>query len=210
MFKMLTLSCRKALHLLVHRQEGAAAIEYALVLPVFLTMVMGGFEMGRIYMVNASLEGAVSEATRTAMTGNLPEGYDTRSQYIEHIVVSNLENVNISSGVTVSMKVYESFSDIGDPEPYVDENGNGDYDVGECYSDINANATWDSDMGSSGAGGEENIMLMTVDVNLPYMTSYMISMMGGKETINLSASTVVRNEPFGGVAWVPSTSVICI
>lgn len=202
-------SLEKIFRLLAQRQEGSAIVEYALVLPVFLTMTLGGFELGRIYMVNASLEGAVSEATRTAMTGNLPEGYDTRSDYIEHIVTSNLEDVNITTGVTVSMKVYSSFSDIGDPEPYVDQNGNGQYDIGECYSDINANVTWDSDMGSAGAGGEENIMVMTVDVNLPYMTSYMVSMMGGKGSINLSASTVVRNEPFGGASWEPSTSVIC-
>ncbi|PCI32717.1 MAG: hypothetical protein COB54_06375 [Alphaproteobacteria bacterium] len=209
MLYRITYSLRNVFRLLARQQKGAAAVEYALVLPVFLTMTMGGFELGRIYMVNASLEGAVSEATRTAMTGNLPEAYNTRSDYIEHIVLSNLKDVNITSGITVSMKVYESFSDIGDPEPYVDQNGNGNYDVGECYSDINANTSWDSDMGSSGAGGEENIMVMTVDVNLPYMTSYMISMMGGKETINLSASTVVRNEPFGGASWEPSTSVIC-
>ncbi len=199
----------KIFRIIWRREEGAAAVEYAIVLPIFLTLTFGGFELGRIYMVNAALEGAVAKATRTAMTGDVPITYSNRSDYISHIVTSNLEDAGVTSGVTISMQVYASFSDIGEPEPYVDANGNSQYDSGECYSDINDNTFWDEDMGSSGTGGEENIMVMTVDVNLPYMTGFMKSIMGGRNGTNLTSTTAIRNEPFGGVAWEPSTNVIC-
>lgn len=209
MVNKITFFILKSMKLLWRRDEGAAVVEYALVLPVFLALTFGGFELGRIYMVNAALEGAVANATRTAMTGNLPGAYSSRSDYISDIVISDLEVAGVTTGVTISMKLYDSFSDIGEPEPYVDENGNSQYDIGECYSDINDNSFWDEDMGSSGAGGEENIMVMTVDVNLPFMTGFMRSIMGGRSSTRLSATTAIRNEPFGGVSWEPGTSVIC-
>ncbi|MCF8474807.1 MAG: pilus assembly protein [Emcibacter sp.] len=191
------------------KEDGVAIVEYALVLPVFFAMTVGMFEMGHIYMVNAALEGAVTDSSRTAMTGALPNGYDTRASYIESLVRSSLASVGVTTGITISMKVYDSFANIGKAEPYVDQDGNEQYDVGECFTDVNNNAFWDMDMGSTGLGGEENIMIMKVDVNLPYMTSFMKTVMNGVDHIELSASTAIRNEPFGGVSWEPSNNVIC-
>lgn len=195
-------------HILPH-EKGAAIVEYAIILPFFLTLIIGGLEMGNIFMVNSSLEGAVSSSTRTAMTGALPSNYTDRTTYIKDLVTNSLTAAGVTSGVTITMNVYDSFANIGKPEPFVDQNGNQIYDVGECYTDVNNNSVWDSDMGSDGAGGEENIMIMKVDVNLPYMTGFMKSVMMGKLGTSLSASTAIRNEPFGGVAWEPSKNVIC-
>ncbi len=209
MLNKATLILRKTMKTLFHREEGVTAVEYAIVLPLFMSLAIGGFEIGRIYMVNASLEGAITEATRTAMTGNVPDSYSDRSDYIKDIVLSNLDDVGVASGITISMKTYESFANIGEPEPFVDENGNMQYDTGECFSDINNNEGWDDDMGSSGSGGEENIVVMKVDIILPYMTGFMTAMMGGKSATSVSASTAIRNEPFGGSAWEAGTNVIC-
>ncbi len=190
-------------------EKGATIVEYAIVLPFFLTLIIGGLEMGNMFMVNSSLEGAVSSSTRKAMTGELPDGYTDRAEYIRDLITDSLATAGVTSGVTITMNVYDSFANIGEPEPYVDQNGNQTYDVGECYTDINNNMAWDDDMGANGAGGEENIMIMKVDVNLPYMTGFMQGVMAGKSGINLSASTAIRNEPFGGVSWEPSDNVIC-
>jgi len=189
--------------------DGAIAVEYAFILPVFLAMTIGGFEVGRMYMVNATLEGAVTKSTRIAMTGALPDTYETRDQYISDVVVDLLNSSGVEEGINVSMKVYDSFENIGEEEPYVDSNGNDFYDDGECFTDVNGSGLWDADMGSSGTGGEENIMVMTVDVDLPYMTGYFGKILSGKDSVTLSATTTIRNEPFGGVAWEPSDNVIC-
>ncbi|MBT5186226.1 MAG: hypothetical protein HOH19_09485 [Kordiimonadaceae bacterium] len=190
--------------------RGAFAVEYALLLPLFTTLTLGSMEMGRILMVYASLEGAVTEATRISITGNIPDGYSTIDEYIRAYVEENLEVIGVDDGVTISMNVYDSFSDIGNPEPFTDEDGDQTYDVGECYTDINSNNSWDTDMGATGTGGEENIMVMELSVDLPYlMPTYISGMIGAGEYLPLSTSTAVRNEPFGGVSWEPSDNIIC-
>ena len=78
---------------------------------------------------------------------------------------------------------------------------------GEFYTDVNDNGTWDNDMGASGTGGEENIMVMEISVDLPYMMKGVVGIVSEEKSINLSTSTAVRNEPYGGVAWVPSDTV---
>jgi len=193
----------------LYKEDASVAVEYAILLPLFITMVIGGLEIGRIYMVNTTLEGAITNSTRIAMTGALPAGYANRNDYIEAIVLEALSGVGVTENVVVTMKTYDSFTNIGEEEPYVDVNNNQDYDVGECFTDINDNGDWDADMGAIGVGGEENIMVMMIDVELPFMTGIMNTILNGSDSISLSAATAIRNEPFGGVAWTPSDNVIC-
>ncbi len=187
---------------------GAFALEYALILPVFLTLTLGSIEVGRILMVYSALEGAVTESTRISITGNIPDGYATVDAYIEDYVKDSLNNVGIDAGVEISMKVYDSFSDIGSEEPFTDENGDLTCNNGEFYTDVNGNSSWDVDMGATGAGGEENIMVMSINVELPYMMHGFIDAFTENPNINLGTSTAVRNEPYGGVAWTPSDAVL--
>jgi Flp pilus assembly protein TadG len=198
-----------ALRLLRGSEKGSVITEYAVILPVFLMMILGGFELGHIYMVNAALEGALTQSTRIAMSGILPLGFTDRNAYIEDYVRSSLQSIGVTEGITITMNIYDSFANIGEAEPYVDLNGNQQYESGECYTDINSNGTWDADMGATGAGGEENIMVMRVDVALPFLTGFVKPIVGGRNSIGLSATTAIRNEPFGGVTWVPSDNVIC-
>lgn len=190
--------------------RGAMAVEYALIAPAFLAMTFGMIETGRILMVNSYLEGAVTEATRISLTGSVPDGYNSTEEYIRAYLNSTLDTVGIQNAATVRMKVYDSFKNIGEEEPYTDTNGDLECNNGEFYTDVNANGAWDKDMGASGSGGEENIMLMEIEVQLPYLLQGFIPSFGGYGTpdfITLEASTVVRNEPYGGVPWEPSSTV---
>ncbi len=197
----------KLIKRLVNAEQGAFVIEYALLVPVFLTLTLGSMEIGRMLMVNAALEGAVTESSRVAITGNIPDGYETVDAYIQDFIKENLNDVGIDAGVEISMKVYDSFSDIGEQEPFTDTDGDLVCNNGEFFTDVNGNGAWDVDMGSDGTGGEENIMLMEIAVDLPYMTGGFIEAFSHESSINLSASTAVRNEPYGGIAWEPSDTV---
>lgn len=46
------------------RERGAAAVELALVLPLFLLMIFGIVEFGRVYHVQATIDGAAREGVR--------------------------------------------------------------------------------------------------------------------------------------------------
>lgn len=186
-------------------EAGAFVVEYALLLPVFTALTFGSLEIGRILMVNAALEGAITESTRISITGNIPDGYATVDEYIRYFVEDSLENVGVDAGVTISMNVYDSFSAIGAEEPYTDANADNICNNSEFYTDINDNGQWDADMGASGTGGEENIMVMEIVIDLPYM---MADLVNYDDSLILASSTAVRNEPYGGVAWEPSDTVL--
>ena len=48
-------------------QGGATAVEFAIIAPVFLVMVLGTVELGRAMWIKASIQYAVEETTRYAM-----------------------------------------------------------------------------------------------------------------------------------------------
>ena len=51
----------------INRRRGAATVEFALVAPVFLLLLMGIFEYGRMVMVQQMLVAASREGARTAI-----------------------------------------------------------------------------------------------------------------------------------------------
>ncbi|MHA7222056.1 TadE/TadG family type IV pilus assembly protein [Arthrobacter sp. RHLT1-20] len=51
-----------------HQQRGAAAVEFALILPLFLSMVLGVIDFGVAYGQNVSLQGAAREGARQGVT----------------------------------------------------------------------------------------------------------------------------------------------
>ncbi|GHF24079.1 hypothetical protein GCM10017044_18360 [Kordiimonas sediminis] len=189
-------------------QNGAAAVEYALTLPVFLLIVLGGMELGRVFMVNSAIEGAVTYTTRIAMTGDVPDGYADRETYLKDLVRDQLKAAGVTNNISIVTKLYDSFANIGEPEIYTDTNGNNEYDEGECFVDANGNGAWDLDRGGAGVGAGENIMVMDVGVELPYMSGWIGEIMTGTRTIRLSSSAVIKNEPFGGVKWTPSADQV--
>ncbi|MFC8597920.1 TadE/TadG family type IV pilus assembly protein [Isoptericola sp. NPDC057191] len=53
-------------------ERGAAAVEFALVVPLLLVLVLGIVELGRLYHVQAMLDGAAREGVRAMALKNDP------------------------------------------------------------------------------------------------------------------------------------------
>jgi Flp pilus assembly protein TadG len=178
------------------RSDGASAVEFSLVaMPLILTLV-GIFEVALILFVNVLLEGAIRDSARYGITGYTSGGIDRETmirQIIEERTVGmvNMANVNIET------LVYESFADIGKPEPFTDEVPlNGTYDPGETFVDVNGNGQWDADMGAAGAGGPGAVVVYKVKYDWPLLTGLLAPLLGQNGYVTLSVSTAVRNEPF--------------
>ncbi|MHA1535943.1 MAG: TadE/TadG family type IV pilus assembly protein [Alphaproteobacteria bacterium] len=178
------------------RNDGAAAVEFAFVAPVLLLTILGIMEVAMVLIVSTLIEGGLRDAARFGITGFVPQGM-TRAEQITSIISDATIGLVKLPDIDIQTLVYPSFSEVGQPEPYTDTNGNGAYDIGEPFTDINVNGQWDADMGAAGVGGPGDIVLYKVKYNLPTMTPLLSTMLGGADgKVQLSASIAVRNEPY--------------
>jgi len=177
-------------------RKGSAVTEFAIAAPVVIMATVGIIEFSMILFVSSLLEGGLREASRFGLTGFQPNGL-TREERILKIVEDHTHGLVDGTAANLSTLVYPSFDSIGQPEPFTDENSNGTFDAGEPYMDINGNNQWDPDMGAAGLGGPEDIVLYTIDYDWPLMTGMLNGFIGNNGKIELRASVVVRNEPYG-------------
>ena len=176
-------------------RKGVTTMEFALVIPVMSFMTIGIFEVGMIMFVNSLIEGGVREAARFGITGNTPPGVTREAQLRNIIGAKTLGLVDLDQSKITTL-VYPSFDSVGLPEPYTDQNDSGVYEEGEPYSDINGNGQWDPDMGAAGLGGPGEVVLYRIEMDWGSMTGLIDPIFGNDGLLPLTASVVVRNEPF--------------
>ncbi|WP_020591180.1 TadE/TadG family type IV pilus assembly protein [Kiloniella laminariae] len=178
--------------------RGTTALEFAFVFPVFLTFILGTFDLAGIMFGTALLEGGLREAARYGITGYSSGGGVSREQQILDVLNAHGAGYVKITADELKTLVYKNFDTIGDPEPFVDANGNSNYDAGESFTDLNCNGSWDVDAGLNGAGSGGEVVLYTVEHEMQLITGYMASLIGEDGKYTLAASVAVRNEPYGG------------
>lgn len=181
---------------------GVAVIEFALVAPVFLILVMGTFDLGQMAYAKSVLEGAVQKAARDS-------ALETASTLqADNLVKKIVSPVVPGAQIETSRTSYFDFVDIGRPERWNDANNNGSCDNNETYVDENSNGQWDRDIGVSGNGGASDVIIYTVTVT--YTPVFKIPFMPDKwHDRTLTATAVRKNQPFAQQQAQGSTSGIC-
>ena len=182
-------------------ERGSALVEFALVAPPLFLLVIGMFEVAMLMFVDVSVEGGLKEASRWGITGQQSTDPTlTREQQIIKIIEANTYGLVDLTSADVSIKIYDSFNDVGKPEPWTDSPPyNGIHDAGEPYTDVNGDGQWSEDQGIAGAGTFGEVVQYTVRYTWGLMTPLIGSIMGTDGVIHLSSSVVVRNEPNGSV-----------
>jgi hypothetical protein len=97
--------------------------------------------------------------------------------------------------VTFTKSSFDDFKNVNEREEYTDLNNNGRCDAGEPYEDANNNSTWDTYRGASGIGAARDVMLYTTNVTYPRLFP-MYGLIGLPNSVTLSATTVLRRQPF--------------
>jgi len=166
------------------QQEGAAAIEFALVALPFLALTFAIIETALVFFAGQTLESAVSNAGRLIMTGQAQNGGFSQSDF-KTAVCSDLSGglFDCANGVYVNVTTYASFSAVNNTPPVT----NGQLDTTNlAYT----------------PGGPNCI----VSVQLFYKWPIYVSLLGDNLS-NLSgnyrllvATSVFRNEPYGPAA----------
>lgn len=175
-----------------HDDRGVAALEFGLVAPVLILLIMGTIELSIALFLGISLEQGVLEASRYSITGSTTGGVSREARVLQILQQYTFGLVTLSSSNLTTL-VYPSFDDVGEPEPFTDSNGNGSYDAGEPFTDVNGNGQWDSDMGAAGLGGPGDIVVYRVNYDWGFVTRYLEDLIGD---ITLTGSIAVRNEPY--------------
>ncbi len=88
---------RRAVAALASCRLGATAVEFALVAPVFLVMMIGTMEVGRAMWVKSSMQYAVEEATRYAMVNT-----SASTTYLESYAMTKISGMSAASGMVFS------------------------------------------------------------------------------------------------------------
>ena len=105
------------------RRRGAAAIEFAIVAPVFFMLIFGMFEFGRMLMVQQVLTNAARSGARIAVIdgASSAEVISTIQEYLDNASIdpqdvtisvnpSNLSQTDTGDAITVSLSV--PFTDV--------------------------------------------------------------------------------------------------
>jgi Flp pilus assembly protein TadG len=184
-------------------ERGATVIEFAFVAPIFLLFLVATFDLAHREYATSILQGAVQKAAR----GSTLEGGAAATTSLDAQVRLAIEPLASGANYAFSRKTYNSFTRAGQAENFTDSNGNGVRNAGECFQDENGNGTWDADAGATGPGGSDDIVQYTATVTYPRLFP-MAGMLGWPTDQVISATTVLRNQPYG-IKNASTVTVIC-
>jgi len=183
--------------------RGATIVEFAIVVPSFLLLLFGIFDVGQAIYAQSVLQGAMQDAGRDA---GLESGTDQAATIDAYVRKQTAPIVFGDPEYTVKRSNYKTFSDVGRPEDFTDSNNNNYWDPNECFTDENGNNDWDPDVGKDGIGGANDVALYTVTVAYDRVFP-LWKMLGQNPKTTLSASTTLRNQPYGQQAARAKTQV---
>jgi Flp pilus assembly protein TadG len=168
-------ACRFARH-----QDGAAAVEFALVAVPFLALLFAILETALVFFAGQTLEAAASDSGRLIMTGQAQTAGYTQDDFKTQVCNRLAGGLfNCSSGVYVDVKTYTSFSAVNTASPIV-------------------NGTFDPTKVAYDAGTQGSIVVVTLYYQWPIYVSLLgnnLSNLNGGNRL-LVATSVFRNEPY--------------
>lgn len=172
--------------------EGMTLVEFAFVGPVLILMIMGLFDVAHTQYTSSMVSGAMQKAARDLTLENA----GSQQAAIDENVRAQVRAV-VPPGATIEFEKLShfDFADIGEPEEVLGGNGDQVCDAGERYVDDNDNGQWDANRGKGGIGGARDAVLYTAIVTYPRMFP-MFSLAGLPKDVTVTASSVLRNQPF--------------
>ena len=153
-------------------EEGAAIVEYAILLPLFFLLIFGIIEMATIFWIESTLEQALQKVTRFTRTGDTVSG-QTRLATARGLIDEYTFDTGVidPSQVVLTVKPYASFSAIPDDLP--------------------------TD-GTVSFGNPGQPVVYTLSYEWTLFTGFIANAMGLSDgKITLRASEIVINEPGG-------------
>jgi Flp pilus assembly protein TadG len=168
-----------ALRRLVRRQEGTAAVEFALVAAPFLALIFAILETALVFFSGQALETAAADSARLILTGQAQAQNFDAAKFKNAVCAKIFGLFDCQNGVYVDVKTFTSFSSVTMPSP-VDAQGN-----------FQNNFTYQP-------GGPGDIVVVRLFYQWPVFTSLLgfnLANVNGNKRL-LAATNAFRNEPY--------------
>lgn len=179
---------------LVSDQSGNTVIEFAVIAPTFMLLLMGTFDIGHRIYVRSALDGALQQAARNT---SLQTGTDATARAAIDTKVRNIIlNIAPQATVTAARKNFLNYTHVKRAENYTDTNADGVCNNNEPFVDENSNGIWDDNVGASGVGGARDAVEYQVTVR--YDRLFPVPGFGDEHI--LIGRTLLKNQPYGSQA----------
>lgn len=153
------------------KDQGAAAIEFALVSPIFLIVFLGIFEVGAVMLIQTSLETAILQVSRFGRTGDTVAGQSAQ-QTATSLAAQYSFGLVDPTKLVLTVTPYTSFAAI------------------PTLSQAPSSGTQ-----NFGTGNQP--VLYTLSYKWTFFTPLVGKLLSANGTdITLTASAVIQNEPF--------------
>ena len=174
-----TASTNNILHRFRRNRRGTAAIEFALVAPIFFAVLFAIIELALTFFASQMLETVTQDSARLIMTGQAQGASLSQSQFKTAVCSRIIALFDCTNGIYVDVQSYTTFSNVTITDPI---DGSRNFLPAMNYS----------------PGGSGDIVVVRVFYQWPLIVTglgYNIANLAGSKRL-LSATVAFRNEPF--------------
>ncbi|MEQ8666818.1 MAG: TadE/TadG family type IV pilus assembly protein [Rhodospirillales bacterium] len=172
-------------------RRGVTAVEFALVAPVFLYLLIGIFEVALMMFGIAMVETAAQNAARQLLTGTAQSSGDAEAAFQTELC-NNLTVVYDCNDIILDVRTYASFTAVTIPDIKI--NGNGDLVYEDGDNDDSNDVLFTAEFS---AGGASEIMVVRAIYSWDFATPYIGTLIGDSSgRKSLQTTVVFRSEPY--------------
>src|SRR5712671_899437 len=174
-----TASVRNALRRFRRNRRGSAAVEFALVAPVFFALLFAIIETAMIFFAGQVLETVTQDSARMIMTGQAQTAGFSQGQFKTYVCGKINILFDCDNGIFIDVKSYPAFSNVSISDPI---------DAGKNFVAPN----------NYSPGGPGDIVVVRLFYKWPLIVTglgYNISNLAGSKRL-LTATAAFRNEPY--------------
>jgi Flp pilus assembly protein TadG len=161
-------------------RAGSAALEFALIAPVFFILLMGSIEVGVMFFGQSVLQNATNDAARLIRTGQVASANMTAAQFRTAICNEISPVLACNANLQIDVEAFSNFSTASYPSP------------------LTAGNTLNPNLNNFAPGGVCSVVLLrtfyTWNVITPLLTPFMTNMANNMHL--MSATAAFRNEPY--------------
>jgi Flp pilus assembly protein TadG len=169
---------KRRIHQFTTRQDGAAAVEFAMVSLPFFALLFAILETALIFFAGQTLQAAAGDVGRLVMTGQAQTANYSAADFKNQVCARIYGLFNCQSGMTVDVKNYSNFGSVDTTSP-------------------TTNGAFDSTKAGYSLGGPGCIQVVTLYYQWPvYVPMLGLNYLGTNSRL-LQATSVFKNEPYG-------------